>query len=484
MEAKIPAFLVVVAYLVLMVGIGVYFTRRAGKSEADYYAAGKSIPSFWGGLAIASDYTSAGTMVAGLGVTVAFAGLGLNLWASPLVVIGFMLAAFTIGPRLRGKGFTSVPDYFASFGDSLVLRTISAILIVFMMGVYVIVQLKGIGLIGMYILGIPYTLSVVLFGGVLILYVALGGMMSSIWTGVVQMFLMIFTVLLLAIMGLISAGGLTNLVAGVAQKSPWFFTMEGKIGLSYPFTYGVIMMFIMLAMPHMIMRIYSTRSGIGARRTLVWGGFWTGVWTIPWLIVLASVVYFVMPTKQPDMGFILLTGKLLPYSFIMGLALCSLLAACMSTISAQLIAASTSISYDLYARVLKKGISNVSKERLAWWGRISVVVVGIIVLLIALNPPDFVAKMLLLAGSCGGASFLAPFYFGLYWSKVNKYSIGASMVAGFATVILTNPMFKLLAVQPEPLGGIIGAAVSAIVLILVTLATSGKTEGSQSKQRS
>jgi SSS family transporter len=476
--------LTVVGYLVAMVGIGVYFIRRAGKSEADYYAAGKSIPSFWGGMAIASDYTSAGTMVAGLGVTVAFAGLGLNLWASPLVILGFLLAAFTIGPRLRGKGFTSVPDYFASFGDSLALRAISAIFIVFIMGVYVIVQLKGLGLIGMYVLGINYTLSVVLFGGVLIIYVALGGMMSSVWTGVVQEFLMIFTVLLLAILGLIEAGGLTKLVSTVAQKSPWFFTMEGKIGLSYPFTYSVIMMFIMLSMPHMVMRIYATRSVVGARRTLVWGGFWTGVWTIPWLIVLASVVYFVMPTKQPDMGFILLTGKLLPYSFIIGIALCSLLAACMSTISAQLIAASTSISYDLYARVVKKGVSNVPKETLAWWGRISVIVVGVIVLLIALHPPNFVAKMLLLAGSCAGAAFLAPFYFGLYWSKVNKYSVGASMVAGFATVILTNPMFHLLPVKPEPIAGIIGAAVSAVVLILITLATSVNVKNSEDPQGS
>jgi Na+(H+)/acetate symporter ActP len=70
---------VVIVYLLAMAGIRVYFRRRAGKSEADYYAAGKSIPNFWAGRAIASDFTRAGTMVAGLGVTVAFAGLGVNM---------------------------------------------------------------------------------------------------------------------------------------------------------------------------------------------------------------------------------------------------------------------------------------------------------------------------------------------------------------------------------------------------------------------
>ena len=484
MEIKLIPLVVVIVYLLAMVGIGVYFTRRAGKSEADYYAAGKSIPSFWGGMAIASDYTSAGTMVAGLGVTVAFAGLGINMWAGPLVLIGFMLAAFTIGPRLRKKAFTSVPDYISGFGNSVFLRAASAIIIVFIMAVYLVVQLKAIGLVGEYVLGLPYITSVLIVGGVLIIYIALGGMMSSIWTGVVQMFLMLFTVFALAIATLVSAGGLTNLVAGVAEKSPWFLTMEGKIGLSFPVTYAVIMMFIMLSMPHMIMRIFATRSEVGARRTLVWGAFWTGFWTIPWIIVLAGVVYFVMPFKRPDMGFIVLTGDLMPSAVMVGLALAALLAACMSTTSAQLVAASSAISYDIYARVIRRNIEEVSKSTLTWWGRISVLVLGIIVLIIALHPPAFVAKMLLLAGSCGGAAFLAPLYFGLYWPKVNKYSIGAAMICGFATVIITNPMFNIIPIKPEPWAGIIGTIVSAIVLIIVTVATSNKAGTNQAKEAS
>jgi sodium/pantothenate symporter len=288
-------------------------------------------------------------------------------------------------------------------------------------------------------------------------------------------------VILLAAASSRSAGGLKELVAGVGAKSPWFLTMEGKIGLAYPATYGVIMMFIMLSMPHMVMRMFSTRSEVGARRTLIWGAFWTGIWSIPWLIVLAAVVYFIMPSKQPDMGFITLTGKVLPYSFMTGLALCSLMAACMSTVSAQLVAASSAIAYDLYARVIRKGISNVPKSTLTWWGRCSVLGVGIIVLIIAFHPPHFVAKMLLLAGSCAGAAFLAPFYFGLFWPRVSKYSIGAGMLAGFATVILINPMFKLLPVQPEPVGGIIGAIVSAVVLILVTLLAPNKSSAGDLK---
>jgi len=474
MHIKVVEFAVVLLYLIAMVGVGVYFVRRAGKSESHYYAAGKSIPSFWGGMAIASDYTSAGTMVGGLGVTVAFAGFGLNLWATFLVLTGFVLAAYTIGPRLRREGLTSLPDYFARFDNSGTLRALSAVIIAFTMAVYLIVQLKGIGLVGEYVLGVPYVTSTLLFGGVLLLYVVLGGMMSSVWTGVVQMFIMLFTVAALAIASIVGAGGLANLVSTVAQKSPWFFTMEGKIGLQYPVTYGIIMMFIMLAAPHMVMRIFATRSEAGARRTLLWGAVWNGVWWLFWLVVLAAVVYYVMPFDRPDMGFIVLTQKVLPSRLMIGICLAALLAACMSTTSAQLVAASAAIAYDLYAHVIRGGADSIPKATLATWGRISASVVGALVLWLALNPPPLVAQMLLLAGSSAGASFLVPLYAALYWPRVNKYSIGAAMVCGFATVILTNPLFNIFPVKPDTWPGILGVIVSAVVLVIVTLATPSK----------
>jgi sodium/proline symporter len=472
---------VIIVYLLAMIGIGVYFVRRAGKSDADYLAAGKSIPGFWGGLAMASDYTSAGTMVAGLGYIVAFMGLGNALWANPIVVIGFLLVALTLGPRLRRGGYTTIPDYFAQFGSSLSLRGISAVIILFIMGVYLIVQLKAIGLVGEYVLGLPFAASLWIFGGALVVYIVLGGMFSSIWTGVVQMIVMLVAVCAVAFASISAAGGLTELVTGAAEKSPWFLTMEGKAGLEFPVTYGVIMMFIMLSMPSLLIRAHAAKNEIDARRTLIWGGFWTGIFWIPFTIVLVGVVYHVMPFKRPDMGFVVLTGKVLPSSIMVGISLAALLAACMSSTSAQLIAASSALSHDLYAKIVRANVE-VPRRTIVWWDRIAALVVGIVVLIIALKPPPLVAKMLLLAGSCAGGAFLAPLYFGLYWSKVSKYSIGAGMIAGFATVIITNPMFKLLPVKPEPWCGIIGAGVSAIVLIIVTLATSNKTGTSQVKE--
>ncbi len=471
----IVELIVIILYLIGMIGIGAYYTRRAGLSESNFYVAGRSISGFWGGMAIASDYTSAGTLVAGVGLALAFGGWAMYIWPCLLVVFGFLLFAFTLGPRLRAKGFTTLPDHIEQVSGTTFLRGVAAVFILFIMGVYLIVQLKSIGLVGEYVLGIPYWVAVLIMGGTYIAYVVLGGMASSIWTGVVQMIMMLIATFLLFGMSITYAGGLDALMSATVEKAPWFMTVEGKVGLEFPITYGFIMMFIMLALPHVLMRGYSARDETEARRTFIWGAFWNGIFYLFFLFVLVAMMAYVMPHDRPDMAWILLTGKVLPSHVAIGFALAALLAACMSTTSAQLIAASAAVSHDIYAKTIKRG-REISELRLAWLGRITALIVGIVTLLITLNPPHLVGKMLILAGSLGGASFLVPLYGGLYWPKLaNKYSIGAAMIGGFVTVILTHPLFHILPIEPQTWPGIIGVVVSFILFIAIGLFTSKST---------
>jgi len=463
---------VIVLYLIGMIGIGVIYVRRAGLSESDFYVAGRSISGFWGGMAIASDYTSAGTMVGGVGLALAFGGWAMYIWPCLLVVFGFILFGFTLGPRLRAKGFTTLPDYIEQASGTTFLRGVTAAFILFIMAIYLIVQLKTVGLIGEYVLGIPYWVAVLIMGGTYIAYVVLGGMASSIWTGVVQMIMMIIATFLLFVMSVIHAGGLDALMSTAAEKAPWFMTVEGKVGLEFPITYGFIMLFIMLSLPHVLMRCYSARDETEARRTFVWGAFWNGLFYIFFLFVLVGMVVYVMPHDRPDMAWILLTGKVLQSNVAVGFALAALLAACMSTTSAQLIAASAAVSHDIYAKTIKRGCE-ISEVRLARIGRVTTLIVGIVTLLITLNPPHLVGKMLILAGSLGGASFLAPLYGGIYWPKLaNKYSIGVAMIVGFVTVILTHPIFNIFPIEPQTWPGVIGVIVSFILFFVIGLLTS------------
>ena len=464
---KIPELIVIVIYLVAMIGIGVIYIKKAGLSETDFFVAGRSISGFWGGLAIASDYTSAGTLVAGVGLALKFGGWGLYIWPCLLVVFGFVFFAFTLGPSLREKQFTTLPDFFEEKG-SPALRIVAAIFIILIMGVYLIVQLKAAGLIGEYVLGLPYKAGVIIMGATYIIYVVFGGMASSIWTGVVQMIMMLLAVVTIAIASLVHAGGLTNLMTITAEKAPWFMTSTGKIGMEFPVTYAIIMMFIMLSMPHVLMRGYSAKSESEARRTFLWGGFWTSIFYIFFLLVLVAMMAIIMPVERPDMAWILLTSKILPSHIMTGFALAALLAATMSTTSAQLMATSSAISHDIYTKVIKKN-EKISTQRLAYIGRVVTLIVGIITVAITLYPPLLVGKMLSLSGSLAGASFLVPLYGGLYWRRSNKYAIGASMIGGFCFVILTHPIFNIMPIEPQTWPGVIGVLFSAVIFCTVAI---------------
>ncbi len=162
--------------------------------EAEYYVAGRRVPAFYNGMAIAADWMSAASFIGTAGVLYleGFNGLAYVLgWTG-----GYCLVALLLAPYLRRFGQYTIPDFIgARFGGQWP-RLIAVAATVLVSFIYVVVQVYGVGLITSHLTGFSFEIGIFVgLGGVLVCSF-LGGMRAVTWTQVAQYIVLIlaFTV--------------------------------------------------------------------------------------------------------------------------------------------------------------------------------------------------------------------------------------------------------------------------------------------------
>jgi sodium/pantothenate symporter len=155
-------------------------------------------------------------------------------------------------------------------------------------------------------------------------------------------------------------------------------------------------------------------------------------------------------------------------NWLAGIVLAAPMAAIMSTVDSLLLLVSSTIVKDVYLNYVEPKASDTRVKRLS----IAVTaLLGAIVFIMALNPPDLIIWLNLFAFGGLEAAFIWPIVLGLYWEKGNKYGALSSMIAGVGLYILSDSFF------PQPFGlhsVVMPIVVSFFVYIATSLATQKK----------
>ena len=126
-------------------------------------------------------------------------------------------------------------------------------------------------------------------------------------------------------------------------------------------------------------------------------------------------------------------ANLLFHPLITGFLYAALLAAIMSTVSSQLLVASSSLTEDFYRLFLRK---EATEKETVGIGRVSVVLVGLVAAVIASDPDSQVLGLVSNAWAGFGAAFGPLIILSLMWSRTNGAGAIAGMVVGAATVMI------------------------------------------------
>ncbi|MUK90374.1 sodium/solute symporter [Ornithinibacillus sp. L9] len=448
-------------YLVIMTGIGIYFYKRARKSESDYFTAGQSINTFVGAFAIFAAVASSSSLMGAVGSGVALGVPYFFTYAFGVIAI-LPFAMFLISGQIRRAGVKTMPDFFKQrYGNSV--QIVSAVIVVIGMTFYMVPQLTASGLIGSYVLGIDYKTAVIVLGLGFTLYAALGGMWAITYTDLIQGAVMLIGIVILAGFILIDHSGVGNLINDALAVDPNF----GSITQPWMSYFGLFIAFLWFGIisPSVVMRNFASRDAKTARRSSMWACLiYLTLFISGFAVTAAGASLGIVETLvNKDMIFVSVIEHYLP-AILGGIMLAGLMAAIMSSADAMLLAISAGIAHDIYKGHINK---NASERFVTGLGLVVMVVASIIGIIFAIDPPGLIAVMVGWVGGFLLSSFGFPIVLGLWWKRANKTGALVGMLGG-AITFLVLIISQVLPTNAEP---IIAAPISLVLMIIVSLMT-------------
>ena len=474
--------LLTVIFLIVMVGVGLY-SRKQARSVDGFVLGGRSVGPWLTAFAFGTSYFSAVVFVgyAGqfgwkYGLSSAWIGIG-------NAVIGSLLAWIILGRRtkLMTQHIESrtMPDFFGTRYQDQGLRVVASIiafvfLIPYTAGVY-----SGISRLFEMGFSIPYEYCVVIMSVLTAVYVILGGYKATAMNDFIQGIIMLFGIVAVIAAVLSAQGGLVAAVDKLAAiPSDTDPTVNGGFASWFgPDPWGLLGVVILtslgtMGLPQMVGKFYSITDESAIKRGTV-------ISTI-FAFIVAGGCYFrggFGRLYDPVIG---TNGKIAFDSIVpamlvtlpdvlIALVVLLVLSASMSTLASLVLTSASTMTLDLIYRDKKSldgeveegTIDDVVAEKIE---RRKVVIMRVLIvffiaisLLIALNPPTFIAQLMGISWGALAGAFLAPFMMGLYWKRVTTASVWACFVWGVGltviNMLLGNPINPINCGAIAMLGG-------------------------------
>ena len=478
-----------VAYLLLMIVIGVVYMKKTSSSE-DYFLGGRGLNAWVAALsAQASDMS--GWLLMGLPGAIYSLGTG-QIWIAVGLFIGTVLNWVCISHRLRkytiaANNSLTIPAFLENrFQDKKrILLLLSSIVIVIFFLVYTASALAAGGKLFNTVFGIDYHIALAIGAAVILCYTFMGGFMAVCVTDFVQGTLMLIGLLIVPLVAYLTlSGSLSDLLTQSGAPGGAAAFLNPFENGERPYTFVEI--FSQLAwglgycgMPHILTRFMAVKSEKELKKS--------SAIAIVWDILSLTAACFIgiigraylLPTVLGENGasssesvFIEMINKLfsshLGLPFIGGIFLCGILAAIMSTADSQMLAASSSVSQNIVREVFVKDLSEKKSMLIA---RCTLIGIAFVAVILAWNQNSSVFRIVSFAWAGFGATFGPVMLFALFWKRSNKYGAISGMVAGGIMVFV----WKFLV---RPMGGVLGIyellpafIVASIFIVIVSLLT-------------
>ena len=485
--------LLTIIFLTVTVAVGV-FSRKQARSVDGFVLGGRSVGPWLTAFAFGTSYFSAVVFVGYAGQFGWKYGLSSTWIGVGNAVIGSLLAWIILGRRtkLMTQHIESrtMPDFFGTRFNSQGLRVVASViafvfLIPYTAGVY-----KGISTLFEMGFGIPYEYCVIIMAILTAVYVILGGYKATAMNDFIQGVIMLFGIVVVIAAVLNTQGGLSAAVGKMAAlpadgaadtQSGSFATLFG------PDPWNLLGVVILTSLgtwglPQMVGKFYSITDESAIRRGTI-------ISTI-FAFVVAGGCYFLggfgrlfgmpptLPNGKLDFDSIIPSMLATLPDIIIALVVLLVLSASMSTLASLVLTSSSTMTLDLIYRDKKSlpgeveegTIDDIVSEKVE---RRKVVIMRVLIvffitisLMIALNPPTFIAQLMGISWGALAGAFLAPFMLGLYWKRVTTVSVWACFVWGVGitviNMLLGNPINPINCGAIAMLGGFVVVAIVSL----------------------
>ena len=459
-------WLIIAIYFIFILGIGLYLKRFADTGKG-FFLGGRSNSAWVAGLAFLSANLGALELLGWTGGTVKY-----GMYAAHFYWIGAIPAMIFLGlymmPFYYNSRIHSVPGYLKLRFDerTRILNAISfAIMTVLMSGI----NLYAMALVLRTFLGWNWDACMWASAVTVACYVTMGGLLSAIFTEIVQFFLIWFGLFLVAILGFVEIGGPGEVMArmpetmthlwsnsGSASANAMEVTFSGIIlGLGFVLSFGYWTTDFLV-----VQRAFSSKDLRSARLTPILASFFK--MALPIIVIGAGMVAYAL-IHDPTSGFALLRGagggpdynSALPLLIqryyptgLVGLGVTALLAGFMAGQAGNVTAFNTVWTYDIYRAVFNK---NASDEHLVWVGRVTTIVGILLSVATAYITMQFETIMDYVQAifSWVNAPLFATMLLGMFWRRCTSTAAFWGLLAGMCVSFLLFLLPRLGLLEPS-----------------------------------
>ncbi len=466
-----------IVFFVIMILVGIY-ARKHTTNVGDFVLGGRAVGPWLTAFAYGTTYFSAVVFVgyAGqfgwkYGISATWIGIG-NAF------IGSLLAWVILGRRTRVMTHhlksTTMPDFFGSRYDSKALRIVaSAIAFIFLVP-YTASVYNGLSRLFGMAFDVPYEVCVIAMAVLTGIYVILGGYMATAINDFIQGIIMLGGIVAIIAAVLINNGGFLEAIKSMAQFESEIPVTAGMQGAYVSFfgpdpinLVGVVILTSLgtWGLPQMVHKFYAIKN----EKSIKSGTIISTVFAV----IISGGCYFLggfgrlydnEAIYKPDgtIAFDAIVPHMLSSlpDILIGIVIVLVLSASMSTLASLVMTSSSTLTLDFIKGNLVKNLSE-KKQILT----MRILIVGFIALsiIIALDPPTFIAQLMGISWGALAGSFLAPFLYGLYWKRVTKAAVWTSFAAGVG-ITVSNLFINYIA-SPINAGAI--AMIAGLVLVPV-----------------
>lgn len=454
------AIIPLLLFLALISVIGIWASKYVRTTDSflqEYFLGGRSLGGFVLAMTMVTTFGSASSFLSGPGAAYN-EGLGWVLLSMAQLVTGYFVLMI-LGKKFaivtRKYNAVTIVDFLKERYQSKWVVVLSAVSILLFLFSAMSAQWIGGGRLIQSLTGLPYFASLIIFSVSILIYVVIGGFRSIALTDAIQGIVMVFGTLILLIGVIVAGGGVSSIISDMAAENPNLITpfgAEGTLTPAYVSSFWVLVGVGVVALPQIAIRTMSYKNSQSMHRGIIISTIVVGFIMLNMHLIGAFSRPVLPGIEVGDTVMPLVAQEVLP-NWLTGIVLAAPMAAIMTTVNSLLLLVSSTIVKDVYLNYIEP---KAPEKKVRFLSMGITAILGVIVILLSLNPPDLIIWLNLF--SMGGleATFIWPIVLGLYWNKGNKYGALASMIIGISSYIIFENFY------PQPLG--MHSVVTAIIL--------------------
>lgn len=421
-------FWVIIAYLIILIGVGAYRSRYV-KTQDDFMVAGRRLSTKVLVGTLLATWIGSGSIMAGGGLAFdkGLPALWFNagVWAALIIL-------FLVAGRARRFAQYTVPDMLEVRYNKYA-RLLGTIVTIIAYTAIVSYQFRAGGMVLNLVTGISVSQGIIITAVFVIGYTVLAGMISVVYTDVVNGVIMTIGLIIAFPFLLKNAGGISGVMAALPESH---FQLLGEMSLLEALGYSLPTMLLLLGESGMYQRFFSARNEKTAKRAVV--GWLIGTIIIETLIIALAIIGSSLFTDiEGEMVILHSVRHGLP--IIVGcLTLAAIVAIIVSTADSFLLVPATNVMRDIYQRFINP---EVTQKKMILYSRLAVVILGLFAFL-QVRFFEKILEMAIYAYTMYGVGITPAVMAAFFWKRATTAGGVGSISAGMLVTIVWELLDK------------------------------------------